>query len=61
MGAASQRFLWKRLLLPAMNATQLRQASTERSVCVFCTSSNGTDPIFLETAKGLGQAIAERR
>ena len=44
-----------------MNATQLRQTSTERSVCVFCASSNGTDPIFLETAKGLGQAIAERR
>jgi hypothetical protein len=43
-----------------MNATQLRQTSAERIVCVFCASSNGTDPIFLE-AKGLGQAIAERR
>jgi predicted Rossmann-fold nucleotide-binding protein len=47
-----------------MNATQLRQTSAERIVCVFCVfcaSSNGTDPIFLEAAKGLGQAIAERR
>jgi uncharacterized protein (TIGR00730 family) len=60
-GAASQRLLWKRLLLPAMNATQPRQTSAERIVCVFCASSNGTDPIFLEAAKGLGQAIAERR
>jgi uncharacterized protein (TIGR00730 family) len=33
---------------------------TQRSVCVFCASSNGTDPIFLETAKALGQTIAER-
>ena len=61
-GAASQRLLWKRLLLPAMNAIQLRQTSAERSVCVFCASRNGTDPIFfVEAAKGLGQAIAERR
>jgi predicted Rossmann-fold nucleotide-binding protein len=44
-----------------MNATQLRQTSAERFVCVFCASSNGTDPIFLEAAKALGQAIAERR
>jgi uncharacterized protein (TIGR00730 family) len=31
-----------------------------RSVCVFCASSNGVDPIFLEAAKTLGTAIAER-
>ena len=30
------------------------------SVCVFCGSSNGTDPIFLEAAKELGRTIAER-
>jgi hypothetical protein len=31
-----------------------------RSVCVFCASSDGTQPIFLEAAKALGQTIAER-
>jgi uncharacterized protein (TIGR00730 family) len=31
-----------------------------RSVCVFCASSNGVDPIFLEAAKTLGTSIAER-
>ncbi len=31
-----------------------------RSVCVFCASSNGVDPIFLEAAKNLGTSIAER-
>lgn len=30
------------------------------SVCVFCASSNGIDPIFLGAAKALGQAIAVR-
>lgn len=31
-----------------------------RSVCVFCASSNGVDPIFLEAAKALGTSIAGR-
>jgi uncharacterized protein (TIGR00730 family) len=33
---------------------------TQRSVCVFCASSNGVDPIYLEAAKALGTSIAER-
>jgi hypothetical protein len=43
-----------------MNPMQRKERSAQRSVCVFCASSNGTDPIFLEAAKALGQAIAER-
>lgn len=31
-----------------------------RNVCVFCASSNGADPVFLEAAKALGTSIAER-
>jgi uncharacterized protein (TIGR00730 family) len=31
-----------------------------RSVCVFCASSNGVDPIFLEAARALGTSIAKR-
>jgi uncharacterized protein (TIGR00730 family) len=34
--------------------------SEQRSVCVFCASSNGVDPIFLAAAKALGQSIAKR-
>jgi hypothetical protein len=45
---------------PRQNPTQKRETFAERSVCVFCASSNGTDPIFLEAAKALGHAIAER-
>ncbi|MGA9720023.1 MAG: TIGR00730 family Rossman fold protein [Acidobacteriaceae bacterium] len=29
-------------------------------MCVFCASSNGVDPVFLEAAKALGTSIAER-
>src|ERR1700761_8136860 len=43
-----------------MNPMPRKEKNTQRSVCVFCASSNGTDPIFLEAAKALGQAIAER-
>ncbi len=32
----------------------------QRSVCVFCASSNGAQPIFLEAATALGRTIAER-
>lgn len=42
-----------------MNPIQKTEIA-ERSVCVFCGSSNGVDPIFLEAARALGQAIAER-
>ncbi len=31
-----------------------------RSVCVFCASSNGVDPTFLDAAKALGTSIAGR-
>jgi uncharacterized protein (TIGR00730 family) len=42
-----------------MNSIQ-KTETAERSICVFCASSNGSDPIFLEAARALGQAIAER-
>jgi hypothetical protein len=32
----------------------------QHSVCVFCASSSGAQPIFLEDAKALGRAIAQR-
>lgn len=32
-----------------------------RSICVFCGSGSGTDPIFSEAARALGQAMAEAR
>jgi hypothetical protein len=44
-----------------MNPTQQKVTSAQRSVCVFCASSNGTQPVFLEAANALGQTIAERR
>jgi uncharacterized protein (TIGR00730 family) len=34
--------------------------SSRPSVCVFCASSNGADPVFLAAATALGQAIAAR-
>jgi uncharacterized protein (TIGR00730 family) len=34
--------------------------SRPRSVCVFCGSSNGIDPVFLEAARSLGMEIARR-
>jgi hypothetical protein len=43
-----------------MNPAQQKVSSAQRSVCVFCASSNGVNPIFLEAAKALGQAVAER-
>jgi uncharacterized protein (TIGR00730 family) len=43
-----------------MNVHPSNETPAQRSVCVFCASSNGVDPIFLEAAKALGQAIAER-
>jgi hypothetical protein len=56
--------LWKGLQLQTgpseMNPIQKTEIAAEHSVCVFCGSSNGNDPIFLEAAKALGHAIAER-
>ena len=43
-----------------MNPTQEKEPHAQHSVCVFCASSNGSDPIFLEAAQALGRAIAER-
>jgi uncharacterized protein (TIGR00730 family) len=36
------------------------QTSSPRSICVFCASSFGIDPAFLEAAKALGTSIARR-
>jgi len=30
-----------------------------QNVCVFCGSSAGKDPVFMASAKALGEAIAE--
>ena len=43
-----------------MHASPPNKTPAQRSVCVFCASSDGVDPIFLEEAKALGKAIAER-
>ena len=41
-----------------MNASSA--TSSRPSVCVFCASSTGSDPVFLAAATALGQAIAAR-
>jgi uncharacterized protein (TIGR00730 family) len=43
-----------------MNPSQTNDTPAQRRVCVFCASSNGTAPIFLEAARALGETIAER-
>ena len=43
-----------------MNESSSNDIPVQRSVCVFCASSNGNDPVFLESAKTLGKTIAER-
>jgi uncharacterized protein (TIGR00730 family) len=43
-----------------MNPTEEKEPHTQHSVCVFCASSNGVDPIFLDAAQTLGRAIATR-
>jgi uncharacterized protein (TIGR00730 family) len=43
-----------------MNLSPSSEPSAQRSVCVFCASSNGAEPIFLEAAKTLGRSIAGR-
>lgn len=35
--------------------------STPKSVCVFCGSSTGVDPVYKQSAQQLGAAIAEAR
>jgi hypothetical protein len=42
-----------------MTSTQSKEPVAQRSVCVFCGSSNGIDPVFLEAARLLGAAIAQ--
>ena len=42
-----------------MTASTTQEISAQRRVCVFCASSNGVDPIFLDAAKALGRSIAE--
>jgi uncharacterized protein (TIGR00730 family) len=44
-----------------MNLSSANHPGPRPSVCVFCASSNGADPIFLAAATALGQAIAARR
>ncbi|HEY2001538.1 MAG TPA: hypothetical protein VGG80_04425 [Acidobacteriaceae bacterium] len=44
-----------------MNLSPSSEPPAQRNVCVFCASSNGAEPIFLEAAKALGRNIAERR
>jgi uncharacterized protein (TIGR00730 family) len=43
-----------------MTSSPTEQIPRRRSVCVFCASSNGTRPVFLEQATVLGRAIADR-
>lgn len=43
-----------------MNPTPKKEPHAQLSVCVFCASSHGSDPIFLEAARALGRAIATR-
>jgi uncharacterized protein (TIGR00730 family) len=43
-----------------MNVSPSSESPAQRSVCVFCASSNGAEPIFLEAAKTLGRSIAGR-
>jgi uncharacterized protein (TIGR00730 family) len=43
-----------------MNPSPSNEIPARRSVCVFCASSDGVDPIFLEAARALGQTIAKR-
>ena len=30
------------------------------AICVYCGSSPGTDPAFVETARGFGKILAEK-
>lgn len=42
------------------NPSSSSATRAQDSVCVFCGSSNGAQPIFLDAAKELGRSIAER-
>jgi len=35
--------------------------STVKKICVYCGSGPGSDPVFVETARNLGKAMAEHR
>jgi hypothetical protein len=43
-----------------MNPSSANSTSLRPSICVFCASSSGSDPVFLAAATALGQAIAAR-
>lgn len=43
-----------------MNPAQQNVIYAQRNVCVFCASSNGVNPIFLEAATALGRTVAKR-
>lgn len=41
-------------------ASNTKDVTAQHSVCVFCASGNGVNPIFVETAKALGKTLANR-
>jgi uncharacterized protein (TIGR00730 family) len=43
-----------------MNPSPSNEIPARRSVCAFCASSDGVNPIYLEAAKALGQTVAKR-
>ncbi len=43
-----------------MHSSHESTQRARRSICVFCASSKGTEPVYLEEAGALGRAIAER-
>jgi uncharacterized protein (TIGR00730 family) len=43
-----------------MNSKQEPAMPATRSVCVFCASSPGSQPVYLEAATSLGETIARR-
>ncbi|HEX6497309.1 MAG TPA: TIGR00730 family Rossman fold protein [Acidobacteriaceae bacterium] len=43
-----------------MNPSPTSSIPAQHSVCVFCASSIGAQPIFVEAARELGRSIAER-
>ena len=43
-----------------MNPSPTSNIPAQHSVCVFCASSIGAQPIFMDAARDLGRSIAER-
>jgi uncharacterized protein (TIGR00730 family) len=46
-------------MLPGTKTSGTISLQKMKSICVFCGSSNGDDPQFIETARNLGKALAE--